>query len=305
MARTRRMTRNTSPSLPRNRSPRRLACEHGSSCSRRADAGSPPGRAIGGRRRSKSGRAARRVWFAASPAALGGDARPDASAGTSSRRPPDRPSTRSHDSPAGSDSDRAADRRHHDHAGGADRGAGLDRAIPQSIGLRLLRRGRCRNGTSTLGARHLLDRDQKLINWNLKKLGPVDVLIDLLPHSSAEQRALFNRLFWHLKPRGVYVVDPATSRHGSVQPGQRRLDVRVVEGWRRGGTRHRPRRPTREFGRQGRRQPGSDHRREADPRTTSRCATPRPTGSCRSGRSRCGSTSSSRCQPERSPVAAG
>ena len=63
----------------------------------------------------------------------------------------------------------------------------------------------------SLGARHLLDVEQKLVNWHLKTLGPVDVIVDLIPHSTADQRALFNRLFWHLKPRGVYVLDPAVT----------------------------------------------------------------------------------------------
>ena len=96
-------------------------------------------------------------------------------------------------------------------AGGADRCTGLDRAIPQSSGLRLLRRNVPEWNLQTLGAQHL-STATRADQLELKKLGPVDVLIDLIPHPTAEQRALFNRLFWHLKARGVYVIDPAVSR---------------------------------------------------------------------------------------------
>ena len=63
-----------------------------------------------------------------------------------------------------------------------------------------------------LGARHLLDDDGKLINWQLKKLGPVDVIVDLLPHPVARQRALLGSLFWHLRPHGIYAIDPEPGR---------------------------------------------------------------------------------------------
>jgi len=62
-----------------------------------------------------------------------------------------------------------------------------------------------------LGARHLLDQDMSKINWRMKALGAVDVVVDLMPHSVSDQRAQFSRLFWHLKPQGVYVVDPAAT----------------------------------------------------------------------------------------------
>ena len=41
----------------------------------------------------------------------------------------------------------------------------------------------------------------------LKIIGPVDVLVDLMPGDTEEHEAIWRALFFHLNPGGVYVVD--------------------------------------------------------------------------------------------------
>jgi capsular polysaccharide biosynthesis protein len=63
-----------------------------------------------------------------------------------------------------------------------------------------------------LGAHHHPDSDMTKLNWDVKLLGAVDVIVDLIPRPISEQKATFFQLFWHLKPGGMYVTDPnATS----------------------------------------------------------------------------------------------
>lgn len=45
--------------------------------------------------------------------------------------------------------------------------------------------------------------------WHLKMIGPVDVVLDLLPQPAEDHRAWWEQLFLHLKPGGYYAVDAA------------------------------------------------------------------------------------------------
>ncbi|HEY7052310.1 MAG TPA: glycosyltransferase 61 family protein [Mycobacterium sp.] len=63
-----------------------------------------------------------------------------------------------------------------------------------------------------LGAHHHSDRDMAKLNWDLKVIGAVDIVVDLMPRPIAEQKATFFQLFWHVKPGGMYVIDPSATR---------------------------------------------------------------------------------------------
>lgn len=58
------------------------------------------------------------------------------------------------------------------------------------------------------GAVHYVDKKMQAVNHRLKLIGPADVIIDLHSPTPEVQLARWRRLFLHLKPGGVYVVDP-------------------------------------------------------------------------------------------------
>jgi capsular polysaccharide biosynthesis protein len=62
------------------------------------------------------------------------------------------------------------------------------------------------------GAVHHRGASLSAIAQHLRWIGAVDVLIDLIPHSVAEQRETFTELFFNLKPGGVYLADPKVGR---------------------------------------------------------------------------------------------
>ncbi len=53
---------------------------------------------------------------------------------------------------------------------------------------------------------HLAETDGEL-HWALKRLGPVDVIIDLTSGDMAAHMARWHRLFFHLRPGGAYLID--------------------------------------------------------------------------------------------------
>jgi len=57
------------------------------------------------------------------------------------------------------------------------------------------------------GARHLRGETLDQYHWLLKPVGPIDVFVDLLPADDAEHLLTWQRLFLHLRPGGLWLVD--------------------------------------------------------------------------------------------------
>jgi hypothetical protein len=61
----------------------------------------------------------------------------------------------------------------------------------------------------SLGAHHRSDSHMTKLNWHLKLLGAVDVVIDLMARPISEQQATFFQLFWHLSQEACTSSIPA------------------------------------------------------------------------------------------------
>jgi capsular polysaccharide biosynthesis protein len=56
--------------------------------------------------------------------------------------------------------------------------------------------------------RHYIDNKMHAANDRLKLVGPADVIVDLQSRTPAKQQEWWRRLFFHLKPGGLYIIDP-------------------------------------------------------------------------------------------------
>lgn len=68
------------------------------------------------------------------------------------------------------------------------------------------------------------------VNWVLKTIGPIDVIVDLLSGGSYDEVDVWGKLFLHLRPRGVYLM--ARRHSGQRQRGAtRRLELFLQRHW--------------------------------------------------------------------------
>ena len=68
------------------------------------------------------------------------------------------------------------------------------------------------------GAEHRAAGNLDEVNWHMRFFGPVDVVVDLAARSSDEYDVVWRKLFFHLHPRGVYVIARSRSTDGLVPP---------------------------------------------------------------------------------------
>ena len=62
------------------------------------------------------------------------------------------------------------------------------------------------------GVEHRRGRTLEQVNWELRFLGPVDVLVDLAARTGAEYDTFWRRIFFHLRAKGLYVIDRGRAR---------------------------------------------------------------------------------------------
>jgi capsular polysaccharide biosynthesis protein len=71
------------------------------------------------------------------------------------------------------------------------------------------------------GAQHVQNPQMDALHRQLKLLGPVDVIVDLMPQPLDDRRSRWSASFFHLKPGGLYVVDGSVGGFDTFGDGSR------------------------------------------------------------------------------------
>ncbi|MCW2848029.1 MAG: hypothetical protein JWR90_2003 [Marmoricola sp.] len=68
------------------------------------------------------------------------------------------------------------------------------------------------------GVEHRGAENLDQVNWHLRFLGPIDVIVDLAARSTADYDAVWRKLVFHLRPHGAYVIDRRRATDTGVPP---------------------------------------------------------------------------------------